>query len=115
MQGIKKGAVPQREEWCVQRVEDALGFAAGRFFVQAAFGGDSKAKGTKVIRGMWSVSVDSSGVNNDGLYILDIIDTFKESLKNLKWMDDKSAKAASEKVCIDSLSQDLHHFSSTSG
>lgn len=51
LQGIKKGAVPDRSEWCVQRVEDAMGFAAGRFFVQEAFGGDSKAKGTKVITG----------------------------------------------------------------
>ncbi|KAL5532721.1 hypothetical protein ACEPAF_4495 [Sanghuangporus sanghuang] len=78
LQGIKKGAVPDRSEWCVQQVEDALGFAAGRFFVQKAFGGDSKAKGTKVIT--------------------DIIEAFKESLKNLKWIDKQSAKAAREKA-----------------
>ncbi|EJD02334.1 endothelin-converting enzyme 1 [Fomitiporia mediterranea MF3/22] len=78
LQGIKKGSLPDRSEWCVQRVEDALGFSAGRFFVEQAFGGDSKAKGTKVIT--------------------DIISTFKESLKNLKWMDKESAKAASQKA-----------------
>lgn len=78
LQGIKKGQVPDRTEWCIQRVEDTLGFAAGRFFVEEAFPGDSKKKGTKVIT--------------------DIIDTFKESLKHLKWMDKESAKAASEKV-----------------
>lgn len=51
LQGIKKGAVPERSEWCVGQVEDAMGFAAGRFFVKEAFGGDSKSKGTKVITG----------------------------------------------------------------
>lgn len=52
LQGIKKGQVPDRSEWCAQRVENTLGFAAGRFFVEEAFPGDSKKKGTKVITGM---------------------------------------------------------------
>lgn len=51
LQGIKKGQVPDRSDWCVQRVEEALGFAAGRFFVEETFGGDSREKGTKVIMG----------------------------------------------------------------
>ena len=51
LQGIKKGQEPDRSEWCIQKVEDTLGFGAGRFFVQEAFGGDSKKKGTKVITG----------------------------------------------------------------
>ncbi|KAI5123330.1 hypothetical protein M0805_001755 [Coniferiporia weirii] len=78
LQGIPKGQVPDRSDWCVQRVEDALGFAAGRFFVQETFGGDSKEKGTKVIT--------------------DIIDAFKDSLTNLNWMDEESATAAAEKA-----------------
>ncbi|KAH8116927.1 endothelin-converting enzyme 1 [Phellopilus nigrolimitatus] len=78
LQGIKKGQVPDRADWCVQRVEDAMGFAAGRFFVQESFGGDSKEKGTKVIT--------------------DIINAFKNSLENLKWMDKESASAAAEKA-----------------
>ena len=57
LQGIKKGQVPDRSDWCVQRVENALGFSAGRFFVQEVFGGDSKAKGTKVITGESSFSM----------------------------------------------------------
>lgn len=51
LQGIKKGQVPDRSDWCIQRVEESLGFAVGRFFVQETFGGDSKQKGTKVITG----------------------------------------------------------------
>jgi endothelin-converting enzyme len=52
LQGIKKGQVPDRREWCIQRVEESMGFAAGRFFVQETFGGESRKKGTKVIEGM---------------------------------------------------------------
>ncbi|CAL1704979.1 unnamed protein product [Somion occarium] len=78
LRGIKPGAVGDRAEFCVAKVEDALGFAAGRFFVKEAFGGESKKKGTKVIT--------------------DIIDAFKASLKRIKWMDDESAKAAAEKA-----------------
>ena len=57
LQGIKKGQVPDRTEWCVQRVEDSMGFGAGRFFVQQTFGGESRARGIKVIEGMcfWEV------------------------------------------------------------
>ncbi|TDL24747.1 endothelin-converting enzyme 1 [Rickenella mellea] len=78
LQGIKKGQVPDRADWCVQQVENAMGFAVGRFFVQETFGGESRRKGTKVIT--------------------DIIDAFKESLKHLEWMDEKSGKAAAEKA-----------------
>ena len=49
--GIKKGAVGDRGEYCVNKVEQTLGFAAGRFFVEKKFSGDSKAKGTQVIVG----------------------------------------------------------------
>jgi endothelin-converting enzyme len=49
--GIKKGAVGDRGEYCIGQVENALGFAAGRFFVNETFGGDSREKGTKVITG----------------------------------------------------------------
>jgi endothelin-converting enzyme len=49
--GIKKGAVGDRAEYCVGKVEQTLGFAAGRYFVNETFGGDSREKGTKVITG----------------------------------------------------------------
>ena len=49
--GIKKGAVGDRSEYCLARVEDNLGFASGRYFVKEVFGGNSKNKATKVITG----------------------------------------------------------------
>ncbi|KAF8654168.1 hypothetical protein AX16_003697 [Volvariella volvacea WC 439] len=76
--GIKKGALGDRGEYCLSRVEEALGFASGRYFVNETFGGDSKERGTKVIT--------------------DIVDAFKVSLPNVQWMDKKSAKAAAEKA-----------------
>lgn len=47
--GVKKGAIGDRSETCLSQVEDSLGFASGRFFVNETFGGDSKEKGTKVM------------------------------------------------------------------
>ncbi|KDR81470.1 hypothetical protein GALMADRAFT_152331 [Galerina marginata CBS 339.88] len=76
--GIKKGAVGDRSEYCIGEVEGNLGFAAGRYFVNETFGGDSREKGTKVIT--------------------DIVKSFKESLKHIDWMDEKSALAAAEKA-----------------
>ncbi|KAI0363474.1 Metalloprotease [Pilatotrama ljubarskyi] len=78
LRGIKKGAVGDRAEYCVARVESAMGFAAGRYFVNETFGGASREKATKVIT--------------------DIISSFKESLTHLEWMDKESAKAAAEKA-----------------
>lgn len=51
LRGIKPGAVGDRAEFCVAKVETSLGWAAGRFFVKEAFGGESKKRGTKVITG----------------------------------------------------------------
>jgi endothelin-converting enzyme len=39
LNGLKKGAIGDREEWCLTQVENALGFAVGRFFVEREFGG----------------------------------------------------------------------------
>jgi endothelin-converting enzyme len=80
LQGIKKGAVGDRGEYCVERVEEAMGFAAGRYFVNETFGGDSREKGEKVI--------------------FDIIKAFEHSLDDIEWMDKKSAGAAKKKVTI---------------
>lgn len=49
LQGLKKGVVGDRGEWCLGKVEEALGFAAGRFFVQETFGGDARKKAESVI------------------------------------------------------------------
>ncbi|THH29635.1 hypothetical protein EUX98_g4545 [Antrodiella citrinella] len=78
LRGIKPGAVGDRSEFCVGKVEAALGFAAGRYFVRETFGGESREKGTKVIT--------------------DIVGAFKESLKDIKWMDEESSDAAAQKA-----------------
>ena len=51
LQGIKKGAVDDRDEYCISKVESALGFAVGRYFVNETFGGESKEKSSQVING----------------------------------------------------------------
>lgn len=51
LSGIKPGAVADRFEYCVGKVENTLGFAAGRYFVEEKFPGESREKGTKVITG----------------------------------------------------------------
>ncbi|KAH9043209.1 Metalloprotease [Lactarius pseudohatsudake] len=78
LQGIKPGAIGDRAEYCANSVDQALGFATGRYFVNETFAGDSKAKGTKVIT--------------------DIVKAFKESLSSIPWMDKKSAVAAAQKA-----------------
>jgi endothelin-converting enzyme len=54
LNGIKPGAVGDRAEYCVGRVESTLGFAAGRFFANATFGEDARKAGTKVITGRYT-------------------------------------------------------------
>ncbi|TFY55841.1 hypothetical protein EVJ58_g7996 [Rhodofomes roseus] len=78
LKGLKKGAVGDRAEFCTTNVEAALGFATGRYFVNETFAGDSKKKGTQIIK--------------------DIIETFKSSLGHVEWMDEESATAAAEKA-----------------
>ena len=51
LNGIKRGAVGDRAEYCVSQVENALGFALGRYFVRETFGGESRKVATKVITG----------------------------------------------------------------
>ncbi|KAH7909726.1 Metalloprotease [Hygrophoropsis aurantiaca] len=76
--GLKKGAVGERSQFCMKKVENALGYATGRFFVNATFPGESKQKATKVID--------------------DIIEAFEDSLDHLPWMDEESARRATEKA-----------------
>jgi endothelin-converting enzyme len=80
LQGIKKGAIGDRGEYCVEKVEEAMGFAAGRYFANETFGGDSRQKGEKVI--------------------FDIIKAFEHSLEDIEWMDKESAEAAKRKVTL---------------
>lgn len=97
LRGIKPGAVGDRAEFCVGKVESAMGFAAGRYFVKEAFGGESREKGTKVITG--KVSIRGSAVTAKTGFV-DIVKSFKSSLPHISWMDKESASAAAEKVDI---------------
>jgi endothelin-converting enzyme len=94
LQGIKPGAISDRAEYCVNSVDQALGFAAGRYFVNETFAGDSKEKGTKVITGAWLAI--RCGFSNSSC--ADIVNTFKKSLSSISWMDEESATAAAGKV-----------------
>ncbi|KAG6854921.1 hypothetical protein C0991_009744 [Blastosporella zonata] len=78
LSGIKKGAVSDRAEYCIGKVEESLGFAVGRYFANETFAGDSKERGTKIIT--------------------DIVKAFKASLLHIDWMDEKSSEAAAEKA-----------------
>jgi len=78
LSGIKKGAVGDRAEFCVKKVDESFGFATGRFFVNQAFDGDSKSKARRVVE--------------------NVVTAFKKSLTRLDWMDKKSATAAAEKA-----------------
>ena len=102
LRGIKPGAVGDRAEFCVAKVETSLGWAAGRFFVKEAFGGESKKRGTKVITGkfLFPPLNETDITSSRGT---DIIEAFKKSLKQIKWMDEESATAAAEKVNPDSI------------
>ena len=95
LQGIKPGAIGDRAEYCVNSVDQALGFAAGRYFVNETFAGDSKEKGTKVITGACSSIIHRY---QRGHFCADIVKAFKESLSSIPWMDEKSAVAAAQKV-----------------
>ncbi|KAI0063460.1 zincin [Artomyces pyxidatus] len=78
VQGIKPGAAGDRAEYCVESVDEALGFASGRYFVKETFSRDAKHDVTKVIT--------------------NTVKAFKASLPNISWMDEASAAAAAEKA-----------------
>lgn len=61
LNGLRPGAIGERTEFCMRKVEDAMGFATGRYFVNATFPHDSKEKATQVISGQcWVLLVDLS-------------------------------------------------------
>jgi endothelin-converting enzyme len=51
LQGIKPDAVGARSEFCINTVDQTLGFATGRYFVQETFGNASRETSMKVIQG----------------------------------------------------------------
>ncbi|KAF9233936.1 hypothetical protein BU15DRAFT_90170 [Melanogaster broomeanus] len=78
LNGLRPGAIGERSEFCMRKVEAAMGFATGRYFVNATFPGDSREKATDVIS--------------------DIVRAFEKSLGRIEWMDEESARKAREKA-----------------
>lgn len=78
LDGLRPGAIGERSEFCTRQVESAMGFATGRYFVNATFPGNSRAKSSEVIT--------------------NIVDAFERSLDRIEWMDGESARKAQEKA-----------------
>ncbi|KIJ69577.1 hypothetical protein HYDPIDRAFT_24406 [Hydnomerulius pinastri MD-312] len=78
LNGLRPGAIGERSEFCMGKVESAMGFATGRYFVNATFPGDSREKATEIIS--------------------DIVKAFEKSLERIEWMDEESAQKAREKA-----------------
>ncbi|KAF9239581.1 Metalloprotease [Melanogaster broomeanus] len=78
LNGLRPGAIGERSEFCMRKVESAMGFATGRYFVNATFPSDSREKATEVIS--------------------DIVRAFEKSLGRIEWMDEESARKAREKA-----------------
>lgn len=49
LDGVRIGVFEERSEFCVRKVESAMGFATGRYFVNASFPSDSRTKASGVI------------------------------------------------------------------
>ncbi|KAG1835663.1 Metalloprotease [Suillus variegatus] len=76
--GLKPGVFGERSQFCMTKVDVALGFGTGRYFVNQTFPGESREKATQVID--------------------NIIDAFERSLRRIEWMDEESARKAAEKA-----------------
>ncbi|KAM0789178.1 hypothetical protein ACM66B_000026 [Microbotryomycetes sp. NB124-2] len=76
--GIAEGTKKPRRDICVQSMLDNFGFLIGRYYVQQAFAGDSKAYAEDII--------------------VATIQAFKDRLPELSWLDDHTRKLAEEKA-----------------
>ncbi|KAF9376624.1 hypothetical protein CPB97_010686 [Podila verticillata] len=78
LQGVSAHMVTPRWEVCVDVVDAALGAMAGHFFIQQAFGGDSKEGAESIISSLRTA--------------------FVEGLTRLDWLDHETLVNAKEKV-----------------
>jgi endothelin-converting enzyme len=78
LSGVKPGTEENRENNCLNAVDNLVGFIAGREFVQAAFSPEAKADGEHIINS--------------------IVQAFYDKLPRIMWMDEKSAMAAQKKA-----------------
>ena len=73
-------AQPPRWETCISRTDGALGFAVSKLYVDAAFGGDSKAAADTMIEA--------------------IRNSFEQGLPDLEWMDAATQEQVSSNTCF---------------
>lgn len=76
--GLPEDAKKPRKDYCLDQIDENLGFLAGRYFVQRAFPGQSKAFAEEVIEA--------------------VIQAFRDRLPGLSWLDDVTRDKAREKV-----------------
>lgn len=77
LKGIKPDQMQDRQDVCLSSI-DLVGFIAGREYVKAAFSKEAKEDATGIIQ--------------------NIVNEFHDELPHIKWMDEKSAKAAQKKA-----------------
>lgn len=51
LNGLRPGAIGERSEFCVRKVDAAMGFATGRYFVNSTFPNDSKDRAAQILSG----------------------------------------------------------------
>ncbi|BGP49138.1 hypothetical protein JCM10450v2_005019 [Rhodotorula kratochvilovae] len=78
LKGIPADVSPPRDEHCLDVLLSSFGFSVGRYFVEEAFGGESKQYAEEVIRA--------------------VIQAFKDRLPGRAWLDDETRDKAREKV-----------------
>ncbi|KAL7750796.1 hypothetical protein RI367_003753 [Sorochytrium milnesiophthora] len=78
VQGVKGGVEAPRWETCVRTVDRIMGFAAGRWFIEERFGGNSRAEARSLIDG--------------------VLNAFVKRLDDIDWLDDATRKIAKAKV-----------------
>ncbi|PWN52520.1 zincin [Violaceomyces palustris] len=76
--GVDEDAKEDRETLCLSELNSALGFMAGRYYVQEAFPEESKKRVEQIIAS--------------------IIKAFKDRLPDLDWLDDETRAKAEEKA-----------------
>uniref|UniRef100_A0AAQ4Q1I6 Endothelin-converting enzyme 1 n=1 Tax=Gasterosteus aculeatus aculeatus TaxID=481459 RepID=A0AAQ4Q1I6_GASAC len=95
MYGTKKSCTP-RWKLCVSDTDSALGFALGAMFVKATFAEDSKAIVSAHKRQKGAAPAARGAVSLT--MVGDIKWAFEDSLRNVRWMDSETKKAAKEKA-----------------
>lgn len=95
LNGLRPGAIGERSEFCMQKVEGAMGFATGRYFVNATFPSESKEGATQIISGRQPVIPRGCVAL---IIFIDIVKAFEKSLKRIEWMDERSAQKARGKA-----------------